>query len=48
MTAFYAEYKNTGTGYQPAKRVSWSRQLTGEEAKEYTIEKIMGDWEPVK
>lgn len=28
-TAFYAEYKNTGKGYQPQSRVSWSHQLTG-------------------
>lgn len=46
QTAFYAEYKNTGEGYQPEKRVSWSHQLSDEEAKEYTLEKIFRDWKP--
>lgn len=39
-TAFYAEYKNTGAGAEPGKRVSWSRQLTDKEAKSYTPEII--------
>lgn len=42
-TAFYAEYKNTGDGFLPQQRVKWSRQLTDEEAKEYTPEKILGE-----
>ena len=45
-TAFYAEYKNTGPGYQPESRVGWSHQLTDAEAKEYTVDKIFGDWKP--
>ena len=41
-TAFYAEYKSTGEGAAPAKRVSWSKQLTDKEAKQYTVEKVLG------
>ena len=47
-TAYYAEYKNTGPGYQPGKRVDWSHQLTEKEAQNYTVEKIFGDWNPEK
>jgi len=39
-TAYYAEYKNTGEGTGFAKRVSWSKQLTDKEAKEYSLENI--------
>lgn len=46
-TAYYAEYKNFGAGFKPNARVKWSHQLTDEEVKEYTIEKIFGDWKPV-
>ncbi|ALL06480.1 pectin esterase [Pedobacter sp. PACM 27299] len=45
-TAFYAEYKSTGPGYQAGKRVAWSKQLTDTELKEYTVEKILGTWKP--
>jgi pectinesterase len=41
--AFYAEYNNSGEGFQPAKRVSWSHQLTKKEAEKYTIENILKD-----
>lgn len=41
-TSFYAEYRNTGTGFQPEKRVGWSHQLSKKEAKKYTIENILG------
>lgn len=44
-TAYYAEYKNTGPG-AAGQRVSWSHQLTDEEMKEYTIERIFKNWEP--
>ncbi|QMU27095.1 pectinesterase family protein [Adhaeribacter radiodurans] len=44
--AFYAEYQNTGPGANPETRVKWSKQLTDEEAKEYTREKVLGDWTP--
>jgi pectinesterase len=41
-TAFYAEYKCTGEGFQPEKRVIWSHQLTKSEAKKYTTKNILG------
>lgn len=40
-TAFYAEYKNTGPGANPKKRVAWAKQLSTMEAKEYAIEQIV-------
>lgn len=39
-TVFYAEYKNTGEGAGISHRVSWSKQLSDKEAKEYTVENI--------
>jgi pectinesterase len=47
-TARYAEYKNYGASADPAKRVSWVRQLTEAEIKTYTIKNIFGDWNPLK
>ncbi|KAL6224092.1 hypothetical protein ACLB2K_002948 [Fragaria x ananassa] len=35
MTVFYGQYKCTGPGAQYAGRVSWSRELTDEEAKPF-------------
>jgi pectinesterase len=43
-TAFFAEYKNTGAGASGEKRVSWSHQLSDEEASVYIPEKILGEW----
>lgn len=45
-TAYYAEYKNKGEGSAVSSRVSWSHQLTDEEAKEYNLKNIFGDWDP--
>jgi pectinesterase len=39
-TARYAEYKNFGPGATTEGRAAWCRQLTDEEAEEYTIEKV--------
>ncbi|HMU09284.1 MAG TPA: pectinesterase family protein [Ferruginibacter sp.] len=36
-TTRYAEYKNYGPSADPVKRVSWSKQLTDEEAKKYKV-----------
>lgn len=47
-TAYYAEYKNIGAGSDISKRVVWSKQLTKEEAKQYTMKNIFGDWNPKK
>ena len=41
-TAFYAEFENTGKGFNPKSRVGWSHQLKKSEAKKYTIENILG------
>ncbi len=49
LTAFYAEYKNTGPGANTSQRVAWSKELTDKEAKAYTIKNILGgadDWQP--
>lgn len=40
-TAFYAEYKNHSLGADTSGRVAWSKQLTEEQAKKYTIENIL-------
>lgn len=42
----YAEYKSTGPGANPKARVAWAKQLSDEEAKEYSLEKVFGDWKP--
>lgn len=47
-TARYAEYKNYGPSADASKRVNWSRQLTDEEAKEYTLKNVFGNWDPNK
>jgi pectinesterase len=39
---FYAEYDCSGAGFQPQNRATWSHQLTKTEAKEYTLDKILG------
>lgn len=44
QTAYYAEYKCSGPGADPGQRVSWSRQLSEDEAKQYTPENILGPW----
>lgn len=48
ITARYAEYKNEGPGAAAEARVPWSRQLTDEEAKAYTMENILRNWNPYK
>lgn len=42
-TVWYAEYKNTGEGADVRDRVSWAKQLTDKEAKEYNVEYIFDD-----
>lgn len=46
-TAFFAEYKSTGAGADPAQRALWSVQLTVQEAAGYTPDKIFAPlaWE---
>jgi pectinesterase len=43
----YAEHNSTGPGASKTERVKWSNQLTPEQAKDYTLEKIFGDWNPL-
>lgn len=46
-TAFYAEYGSKGPGAKNvSSRVSWSHVLTEEEAAHYSIDRILGDWDP--
>lgn len=45
-SARYVEYKNTGPGAKTDSRIAWSKQLTDEEAKQYTIENVLGEWRP--
>ena len=49
LTARYAEYRSTGPGANPDQRVKWSKQLTDEEARDLTVEKVLGGpdgWNP--
>ncbi|MBD0289574.1 MAG: pectin esterase [Flavisolibacter sp.] len=47
-TVYYAEYKSYGPGANTASRVKWSKQLTNEEAEQYTRTNIFKDWNPEK
>lgn len=49
QTARYAEYGNTGPGAQAAQRVAWARQLSEAQARQITIEAVLGgsdQWRP--
>ena len=46
-TTRYSEYKNYGPSSDPAKRIEWSKQLTDEERKKYTIVNVLGGWDPL-
>lgn len=43
---YYAEYCSTGPGASPDTRADFSHQLSNEEAKEYTLENVLGGWIP--
>ena len=43
-TAYYAEYESHGSGAGADKRAGWSHQLSAREAKQYTVENILGQW----
>jgi pectinesterase len=48
-TARYAEFDSTGAGASPTNRPGWTKQLTVAEAKQITVEKVLGgadDWDP--
>lgn len=40
VTVLYAEYGNTGPGYQPDKRVSWATKLSKDDIDLYSLDKI--------
>lgn len=40
-TAFFAEFKCTGSGANPSARVRWSRQLTDEQARKFLPENFL-------
>lgn len=44
--ARFSEYKSYGPSANVATRVSWSRQLTDEEAEKITIKTVFGNWNP--
>lgn len=46
-TAFYAEYGSRGPGSKDlSKRVSWSVQLSKNDTAHYTLERVLGGWDP--
>lgn len=48
-TARYAEFNSTGPGADPKARAPWVRQLTADEAKAITVEKVLAGadgWNP--
>nr|WP_121274305.1 pectinesterase family protein [Pedobacter schmidteae] len=48
-TAYYAEYQSSGVGANARQRVTWSKQLSNREIKNYTIKRIFSTaapWEP--
>jgi pectinesterase len=49
LTAYYAEYGNTGQGSPVKNRVAWSKQLTQKDMKAYNIKNILkgnDNWNP--
>src|SRR5690606_1647232 len=47
-TTFYAEYGSKGSGANDKSLVKWSNFLTSDFAAQYSIEKILGDWNQQK
>ena len=45
-TARFSEYKNTGAGANTAARAAQSKQLTDQQAANYTLTTILGGWVP--
>ena len=43
-TARYYEFECTGPGANRAKRVPWAKELSAEQAKALTPQKVLGDW----
>ncbi len=50
-TARYSEYNSTGPGANPKMRDSWTKQLTPEEANQYTVQNVLkgsDGWDPTR
>ena len=47
-TVTYAEYKSYGPGANPTARVKWSKQLTADQVKQYTLKNVFANWDPLK
>ncbi len=48
-TARYAEFNSTGAGASPTSRPDWTKQLSADDAKKITVEKVLGGndgWNP--
>lgn len=49
-TVRYEEYNSTTLDGKPvdiSRRVAWAKQLSAEEAAQYTIDNVLGDWNPI-
>jgi pectinesterase len=46
LTSRYEEFASSGPGAKPEARVSWSRQLTPEEAAGYRVLSVLDGWHP--
>ncbi|RCW46371.1 pectate lyase [Paenibacillus prosopidis] len=50
-TARYSEYNSRGPGANPKARAGWSKQLTSEEASQYTVQNVLkgnDNWNPLR
>jgi pectinesterase len=50
-TAYYAEYASKGPGANTRDRVTWSHQLSADEARQYTLKTVFGGttaWDPTQ
>ncbi|WP_262489938.1 pectinesterase family protein [Hymenobacter sp. AT01-02] len=45
-TVRYEEYGSSGPGAKMAQRVTWSRQLTAQQARQYTLKRVLAAPEP--
>jgi pectinesterase len=46
-TARFNEYRNTGVGGDSSRRFAWTKQLTDEQARQYTLKNIFAGWMPL-
>lgn len=45
-TAYYAEFQSNGAGSSPSTRVAWSKQLTENQADNFSLNKVIGGQHP--